>query len=147
MGYAPKRGPWKRKNGPCVECGSESCRTVQSFACWIRCFQRATREHSYVRCGEQTRYLREAEITMFLIPQLSGAEAYVGPAWAVAIIKSFQEERARCNRRFPIKHVAGLLSTSPHNLPPPPAFLSRIEELRAFAVLRGWEFKHGMWYR
>lgn len=147
MAYAHKRGPWKRKGGPCVECGAENCRTVRSYACWVRCFRRALKDHNYIRCGEQTPYLREADIEMPLAPQPSGSQVYFGPAWAVVLINALRQEAKRDQRRLVTRHVVELLTTSTNYGPTPPELLARFEELRAYAALRGWRFQHGMWYR
>lgn len=145
--YQLKRGPWKRKGGPCVECGSESCRTVKSFACWVRCFQRVLKEHNYVRCRDQAQHLRAADIPMLFAPQPHGTEVSFGPIWAIALIKSLRNEAQESGRRITRKQMAETLRTCATNAPPPPGLINRFDELRAYAVLRGWRFQHGMWYR
>lgn len=145
--YALKQGPWKRKGGPCVECGSERCRSIRSFACWVRCFRRVLQDHNYIRCGEQTRFLRRADIAMPLAPQPSGNEVYFGPAWAVVLVSTLRQEAKQAKKRLVLAHVAELLQTTKNYGPTPPELLARLEELRAFAVLRGWRYEHGMWYR
>lgn len=145
--YALKRRPWKRKGGPCVECGSERCRSIRSYICWVRCFRRVLKDHNYIRCGEQTRHLRAADIEMLLAPQPSGNEVYFGPAWAVVLITTLRQEATETQRHLKWAHVVELLRTNKNYGPTPPALVARLEELRAFAVLRGWRYQHGMWYR
>ena len=145
--YQPKRRPWKRKGGPCPECGSERCRSIRSYICWVRSFRRALLDHNYIRCGDQSRHLRAADIAMVLAPQPSGSEALYGPAWAIVLIKALQQEAKDSGRRLRIAHVAEILKSSTSYSPTPAELLARFEELRAFAALRGWRFQHGTWYR
>jgi len=120
---------------------------VRGYACWVRSFRRALKDHNYIRCGEQTRYLREAELTMMMAPQPSGNEVYYGPAWAVVLITALRHEAKEAQQRLTVVHVAELLRTSKSYGPVPPELITRLEALRAFAVLRGWRYEHGMWYR
>jgi len=145
--YALKRGPWKRKGGPCVECGSESCRSAQSFACWVRCFRRAFNDHNYIRCGDVMPWLRLTDIRILNAPQPGGYEVPFAPAWAVSMLKEARLEAKESQRRLSKKQAAKLLESSHQNRPPPAALVARLDELRAFAVLRGWSYAHGSWYR
>lgn len=145
-GYALKRGPWKRKGGPCVECGSERCRSIRSFACWVRAFRSVLQDHNYIRICGASQPLRDAGIMILMAPQPNGNEIMFAPAWAVVLLKELREAATIKSRRLPRKQVE-VLKTSRRNVPPPPELLARLDELRAFAALRGWRFEHGMWYR
>lgn len=146
-GYVPKRKAWKRPGGPCPECGSERCKSIRTFACWSRCFGKALREHGYIRCGAHSRSLLEAGIEIVLAPQPAGNEVVFAPAWAVILLADLRRTSRAAGRRVPRKEVMQLLApTREHLKQAPQALLDRMEELRAFAALRGWKYSRGMWY-
>jgi len=145
--YALKRGPWKRKGGPCPECSSERCRSVTTFACWARAYRLAMREHEYMRSGEHTRTLRAAGFTILVAPQAARNEVVYAPTWAVVLLATLRQEARENNRGLSTVTVRERLLLDPRFGPPSPALLARIDELRAFAVLRGWSCSRGMWER
>lgn len=137
--------PWRRKNGPCPECASERCRSTSTFACWVRTFRHAFSVHDFVRCGEQSKSLRAAGIPILRGPQPGGNEVVFAPAWAVERFDAFRLQRRREGRRVISREVSDLLKEDPRYGPAPSALLARMDELRAFAVLRGWQLRHGSW--
>ena len=126
---------------PCVECGWDRCRSYQTWACWIRCCKRALAEHNYVRAFDTTRSLRAAGIPLITGPQTAGGEAYYAPQWAIDIWTDGRKRGARTSS------TRERLRADARNAPVPPALLERLDTLRSFAILRGWQFRHGAWYR
>lgn len=138
---APRKGP------PCPECGKVGCKSLDTFACWVRCCKRVLDEHGYARCGSNTVMLRKAGIHMLLAPQPAGNEVWYGPRWAVARLAEIRAQATAATRRLYGSHVEHALRADPRYAPPQAAMLDRLEALRAFAILRGWRFAHGSWYR
>jgi hypothetical protein len=144
--YAPKRRPWQRKGGPCPECGSLRCRKpLKSFACWVRTYKEAMRAYDYVRCTGYGGLLRQAEVTLLDAPQPAGNEVAYAPGWAVVMSKTFYEENRGRRQAQPRSTLYARIRQDPRYGPPPPALLTRLDELRAFAALRGWSYSCGMW--
>jgi len=138
---APRKGP------PCLECGKVGCKSLDTFACWVRCHKRVLDEHGYVQCGRHTVMLRQAGIHILRAPRSQGHEAYYGPGWAVARLDEMRKQATAATRRLYGTHVEHALRADPRHAPPPAAMLDRLDALRAFAILRGWRFAHGTWYR
>lgn len=147
MSYQLKRGPFRRKNGPCPECASERCRSMSSFACWVRAFRQALDVHGFVRCGPHSKLLRAAGIPVLLGPQPQGNEVVFAPDWAVLKVTALREQSWRDNSRLRSLDAATILQADSRYGPPPAALLDRLDELRAFAVLRGWRMQYGTWSR
>ena len=148
--YQLKRGPWKRKGGPCVECGSESCRSLRSFACLSRCFQRALREHGYVRTTGYTEMLRAAGIALVSAPQPHGNEVTYTPGWAMAMLMSIRKQAKDEKRSLARGEITRRLATyceARTEVDPPPTLTARLDELRTFATLQGWSWERGMWHK
>lgn len=145
--YAPKRKRWERPGGPCPECGATNCRTIQSFVCWVRTYKRAMSEHHYKRCVEHTRMLRDSGLTILVAPQPAGNEVSYAPSWAVVLMTRLRQEARENRRKLHTAQVLDLLRQDHRFGPPDPALIARIEELSAFAALRGWRHQNGMWYR
>lgn len=143
--YAPKRKRWERPGGPCPECGAGNCRTMQSFVCWVRTYKRAMREGDYMRCSPHTRMLRDSGLTILMAPQPYGNEVVYAPTWAVILMATLRQEASVDKQKLRTAQVMKLLRSDHRFGPPAPALLARIDELRAFAVLRGWRYSRGMW--
>jgi hypothetical protein len=132
----------RRKGPPCVECGWEGCRSSATWACWVRCLKRALREHQYERSLDATVALKKAGVAMLMGAQTSGGEANYAPKWAIDAWKE-----ARRLRTLKPSEVQALIREDARNVAPSPELTARLDELRAFAALRGWRFQYGTWYR
>ena len=142
---APKRKRWERRGGPCPECGSTRCRSMQSLVCWVRTYKRAMRDGGYMRCNPHTSTLRAAGFTILMAPQPAGNEVVYAPTWAVVLLSSLRQEAKANGEKLRTSKVRDLLHRDPRFGPPDPELIARIDQLRAFAVLRGWRYRSGMW--
>ena len=136
-----------RKGPPCPECGKVGCKSLDTFACWVRCHKRVLDEHSYVQCSFNTVMLRQAGVPLLRAPQPKGNEVWYGPEWAVQKLADLRIQANAGERRLYGLHVEQALRSDERYGPLPAAILDRLEALRAFAILRGWRFAHGLWYR
>ncbi len=91
--------------------------------------------------------LRAADIPILSGPQPGGNEVLFAPTWAVSLVQARREEHHRACKRLYTKDAVPLLKADPRYGPAPAALLARLDELRAFAVLRGWRYAHGCWKR
>jgi hypothetical protein len=138
---APSKGP------PCPECGKVGCKSLDTFACWVRCHKRALDEHGYARCGSNTVMFRKAGVPLLLAPQPKGNEVWYGPGWAVRKLADLRKQATAIERRLYGLHVEQALRADPRYTPPPAAMLDRLDALRAFAILRGWRLTSGTWHK
>jgi hypothetical protein len=102
-------------------------------------------EHGYARCGSNTVMLRKAGVDLRLAPSAHANEVWYAPAWAVLRLDELRQQATRSARRLYGTHVEQALRSNPRFGPPPEALLARLDELRAFAVLRGWRLTSGTW--
>jgi hypothetical protein len=91
--------------------------------------------------------LRDADVPVILAPQPAGNEVVFAPSWAVLQLAALREAGHQNGRRLSSREVYAALQTDPRHGPAPAALLTRLEELRAFAGLRGWTYRNGMWSR
>jgi hypothetical protein len=103
------------------------------------------RDHDYARAREHGRTLRAAGLTLLVAPEPGGHEVNYAPAWAVLFLGTLRQEAKANGRGLVTKNVVAALHRDYRYGPPPPELLVRIDELRAFAVLRGWTYSRGLW--
>lgn len=80
---------------------------------------------------------------MVMGPQLAGGEANYVPEWALL---TWENARWQSPRPMP-STVQKAIRLDARNTEPPATLTVRLDTLRAFALLRGWRFERGTWYR
>lgn len=126
---------------PCPDCGWDRCKSHDTMACWVRCFGRALAEASYDRSFGFTSTLRKAEIPIILAPVRGGCEVPYAPKWAIEQMGVLRQHG------LPTLTIIERLERDSRLEPPPAVLVERLEELRAFALLRGWRLVGWRWYR
>lgn len=129
----PKRKP-RLERPPCIECGSNRCRSPTTWACWQRTYVATLVKYGWERSYSYTGTLKQAGIPIIEGPSPTQNSNVYAPAWAVDHARHlFRSYRARETE----DRLRALTVLFPD--PRTPEFELAIDRLQAIGILRGWK--------